>query len=107
MGSPPHPDGGIEAFARVLAPPTDVALARHAEAALGAEEQLRRGGVEVALDQLDGPPRPRRRFPGILGPELGGGLPGGRAARAALVAVDRAAIARRALRDLWGKGARS
>ena len=107
MGSPPHPDGGIEAFARLRARPTDVALARHVEGAVLADEQPRRDRVEVAFEELDGTPQPRRRFPGGPERELGAGLPGGRAAEAVLVTVERAAITRRALDDLCGEGARS
>jgi len=104
MGSPPHPDGGIEAFARLRARSTDLALSRHVEAAARADARRRCDGADVALELES---TPRLRFLCVLGRELGAGLPGGRAAEAVLVTVERATSARRASRDRWGEGARS
>lgn len=105
MVGEPHPEEGVEPYQRFHARWAHLDLPTHVEAAVRADALLRCDIVDVVLGQLAATPRLRRRFIGVLDRELGRGLHGGRAAHTALLAVERAAIARRALRDLH-EGAR-
>lgn len=100
MAIEPELEEGLEPYQRFQERWAHLALPDHIEAAVRSDALLRCDMVDVVFEQLAGTPSLCRRFVGVLDRELGRGLSGGRAAFAALVAVERAAIARRALRDL-------
>jgi len=106
MAREPHADDGLETYQRFQARWAHLELPSHVDAAVRADALLRCDIVDVVLEQLVATPRLRRRFLSVLDRELGHGLSGGHAAYAALVAIEHAAIARRALRDLQGVGRR-
>lgn len=102
MGHSSHPGDGGD-YARWRDRWSHLNLPDLVEAAVRRDEELRSTVVQVALEQLADSPRLRARFLAAFEGELARGARARPAAGAALLAVERAAIARRALRDLAGE----